>query len=763
MRICSLILAIVLLLPVLASCKPDSGEKPTSLRPLETIVISDACYGEFTEFPEDLAILQYDVQVWDGAVRILARDKSDPEVSAFVHFTVSADGLAEEFPPIPLASPVTEKSENIKVDKTAFHRDGLAVLDHNYHNDFEAVKSYTEGYLLSAYDKDGNLRFSIDPEPLVTQRTNPYRDTMEYVFGAEALYYGDNGTLYMVTEFSVVAISPTGEKLYETGEGIYIQNSWRTSDGRVLVEYSVPAEGATRFAYMDDGTKGFSDPITLPDPGFEEYTLLFGEGWDYYYQAADGLYGMNETEVLPTLLCSWESSGVPVARIHQILILDENTYFCNLSPTRTAEREYGVLHRPTGEDADTRIVVTLGDCDPQRDFADSVTAFNRTNEKYYIRILDYYKQVQESGTTLSQDILAGTAPDIFLTSVYSEQVTNLGEKGAFVDLNTFLAADPSFRDSIFANVLAKSAVNGKLYQLPSGFTLSGMVGKAELLPEQEDWTLDTFLQLMQKCDDQGIALFKDLVRREYLESSLLYSNLPTFVDFENAACSFENDLFYTTIEYLKTIPVTGEHIVYPIEERYIGYRDGSVLLIQSLSIMEFRDYLEMCVRFDTEDIRFLGYPTPDGGKLSLTRSVLWSITADSPVQDGAWEFVRYALENHSDPRSFPVYEPLFTERAEKEIGKLYVFHMDNNTVGGASFIPENIPAGQTITPVTEKHVQGIRNMVENGPFSTDSIPTETIRAIISEELSAFYAGNITAEEAARRIQSRVSIYLAEQS
>jgi len=89
--------------------------------------------------------------------------------------------------------------------------------------------------------------------------------------------------------------------------------------------------------------------------------------------------------------------------------------------------------------------------------------------------------------------------------------------------------------------------------------------------------------------------------------------------------------------------------------------------------------------------------------------------------------------------------------------------MDKNAVGGATFIPENIPAGQTITPVTEKHVQGIRNMVENGPFSTDSIPTEKIRAIISEELAAFYAGSITAEEAARRIQSRVSIYLAEQS
>jgi len=241
----SALLALALLLPTLASCKPaDPGSTPdetASLRPLETIVISDACYGEFTEFPENPAILQYDVQVWDGAVRILARDKSDPEVSAFVHFTVSADGLAEEFPPIPLASVVTEKSENITVDKTAFHRDGLAVLDHNYHNDFEAVKSYIEGYLLSAYDTDGNLRFSIDPEPLVTQRTNPYLETAEYVFGAEALYYGDNGTLYMVTEFSVVAISPTGEKLYETGEGIYIQNSWRTSDGRVLVEYSVPA------------------------------------------------------------------------------------------------------------------------------------------------------------------------------------------------------------------------------------------------------------------------------------------------------------------------------------------------------------------------------------------------------------------------------------------------------------------------------------------------------------------------------------------
>ena len=66
--------------------------------------------------------------------------------------------------------------------------------------------------------------------------------------------------------------------------------------------------------------------------------------------------------------------------------------------------------------------------------------------------------------------------------------------------------------------------------------------------------------------------------------------------------------------------------------------------------------------------------------------------------------------------------------------------------------------------ITDEDVQFVLDLLTKRtlyPLVTTSY--KTINSLINEELSAFFAGNVTAEDAARRIQSRVSIYLAEQS
>ena len=776
----SAFLALALLLPMLASCgnqnSIDTADTSApvgtdNLRPVETIVINDACSVlDLSTLEERITFFNAGTFAKDGTAYVRGAtklfdsedDKEGRRAEGF--YVISGGKETGSFWEIPYAGTLRGEAEYQSILHTALGENCMAVYENSYWA--KKVKlisvSVTVDTWLTVYDSSMNVLYSIDPATLVTRHTNPYTGTdADYEFDAEAIYYGANGTLYMATEFSIIAISPNGEKLYETGEGIYINNTWRTSDGRILVDYSIPSEGKQLVAYMDDRIKGFSAPITLPDPGLENYTLYFGEGWDYYYRTAIGLYGMNEGEEIPTLLCKWSSSGINPEKILQVVIVSENVYFCRLK-TSTAAKSV-LLRRPSDDEIQPRIVITLGDSNNQMDYTDAVGRFNQTNTKYYIRIRDYQKQVAEGGNTLQEDILSGNAPDIVCSSSFTGTVTNLASKGAFADLNTFLAEDPAFRENLLSSVRQYCTTNGKMYQLASTVRLNGIVGAAENLPTVQDWSLDAYLAKMDACEKQGIIL-RSGATREAMELNLLYNNLATFVDYENAVCSFDSELFLSTIEYLKTLLPRENAPSTDLAALYTGLRNGTILTYED-TIGRFSDYLKLCVRFGTDDITFIGSPTPNGGRPYLNLNHTYSITADSPVQKEAWAFVRYMLENGTDSVEFPVYKPLLEKEAAAQMHRYHLYSLTSTYYSNQSTEPEYDPQSMVLARLTEDHVAAVMDLLENRElYSTATAGSDaTVKSLIAEELSAFFAGSITAEEAARRIQSRVSIYLAEQS
>ncbi|MBQ4042967.1 MAG: extracellular solute-binding protein [Clostridia bacterium] len=772
----SALLALALLLPVLASCRPDSGNTPddstaetAALRPVETIVINDACYGNFITVGEDDPPMMLRGVAAGDSFYISSRMpeswfEGDAEDRPFGFFVLPADGGEGSFQEIPHACVPEGKNTELRVPLATVSEFGMAVLDQSYYLDMDARKTIVGQSRISFYDPEGQRLFSVDPEPLITRHENPYKPSASYEFGLEALYIGAAGTVYMVSEFSVTAISPTGEKLYETGEGIYIHQSWRTADGRVLVEYSIPTKGIRAYAYMDDEAKGFSEPVTLPDPGLENYTLHYARGYDYYYQTVNGLYAMNEGDSEASLICSWKESGITISDIGHLLVLSEDVYYLKErgSMARPSGR-YGVFRRPADEELEPRIVITLGKYNEHADTEALVDAFNQTNTKYYVRIRDYKKQIYENGNTPQEDVLAGNSPDILFCDSFRKDVTNLAEKGAFLDLNTFLDQDPAFRDSLLQSVYNASLTDGKLYQLPVSVSVSGKAGAKKNLPAPQDWTLEEYMELSEACQADGRMLLRTAKRSS--EEGILYNNLASFVDYENAVCSFETEEFLTLLRYLKGQPTEEQYVKQNVAETYKGLREGSILLT-AFSMGEFRDYVELTVRFPGEEVIVLGSPTPEGGKLFLNLMDTFAIAADSPVQEGAWEFLRFALQRGTSRMgAFPVYKPLIENTAAVQMRRWFQFSLTDTSSSISSVEPEYDPQKSVVVRLTEDHVAAVMDLLENREYRTTATAgaDATVKELIAEELGAYYAGSITAEEAARRIQSRVSIYLAEQS
>ena len=100
----------------------------------------------------------------------------------------------------------------------------------------------------------------------------------------------------------------------------------------------------------------------------------------------------------------------------------------------------------------------------------------------------------------------------------------------------------------------------------------------------------------------------------------------------------------------------------------------------------------------------------------------------------------------------------------------YTFELDGSGWGGSSW--------DGITPPTtnydpEKEIPGyltdadvafVLDLLENSRFVVSSASVEEkLRSLIAEELGAYYAGNASAADTVRKIQSRVSIYLSERS
>jgi len=803
------LLVSALLLPALAACKTVSDSDETSsfkgadttaataplslfeevdeLRPLETITLDHVYRGEFAEFPEDVQAIPVHTFSGNGKVYVETMDNSYPgttedgRIRRFGYYICSSDDTVE-YILIPPSTPLTEGRNSTAVREAVRTKDGFFIVDQNfnrYGTNYNFVANVTP-FVLACVENDGTVRWKLDPEALVQQRINPVTNSDGgFELDIRSLHVSAAGTVYMLTNYSVVAVSPDGVKLHETGEGRVMEEAVTTADGRVLVRYTQFPEKKTYFAYMDEETKDFGEPFTLPLPQ-EDGTVVFGEGYDLYYHNPKGLFGINRGDAEPTLLCNWENSGIYYDTVQTVQVLDEDTFFCIEKDPQTEKMRYAMMHRVPEGEARTKKVITLGIVSGNDDMNTFAARFNRKSSEYHVVIRDYLKRRSEGGNTLEEDALAGTLPDIVMGSHVNKQMTALTKKGIFVDLNRPLSVDTELRDDLFPFVSEPFETAGALYWLHSVFMLGGMLGNAALLPEPQEWTLETFLRMQKEYAAGEIALIPPMYR-EIGTTYLLYNNLAGFIQYDEDTCDFENGLFLDVIEYLKTLLPHKEYSrLYPgrelAAEKQERFHDGTMLVETGPLFNQFRDWQMFRLQFSAEEIVFLGNPSPDGGRVGIMAYSPYAITADSPVKEGAWAFIRYMLLEDSTAyglnitRYFPVSRSGMREVAEKELAQYCVMGLEGTLCMTYYWDGEHPPVEydaktRTEMLLTEDVVEKVFDLLENRPVYTNANAgdDEIIKAIIDEELAVFYSGSITAEDAARRIQSRVSIYLAEQS
>lgn len=596
-----------------------------------------------------------------------------------------------------------------------------------------------------------------------------FQNTDDYLYIQYIQCDGD-GNIYLAGDSNIWVFDPELNYLFAIQGGNYIQHMSLSTDGKIYAQYY--AENGMTCAPIDVQAKKFGDAIALPE-NLDFNGIFFGEGYTLYYYNTTGIYGYNTGEEAGTLLMNFQNSDIS-GDIEGAYYIDADSFLLQYYDRLTWDREFGVFTKSADIDLSQLTIVEIASTNAPYDLTSRVVDFNRKNKDMHVIYTDYsqYDTPEDytaGDTKLANDVLNGLyKPDIVIGSVSDNAYSAFLEKGLFADYNTLAAGDAEFDLSdLFGCVKNTYTIDGKLIALPSEINVQTLLGNKTLLGGKTSWTLDEMLDVVDSLPE-GVAIARSLTQNSFM--NLLGENgFAAFID--GTDCSFDSPTFIRLLEHLKALPETlpDSEYEYDNDNMYAEYRNGKYATVQN-GYWGLSSWFEELAYFGADNTVRIGYPSVNGkgGGTTLSQyTSLYSIMDSSEHKDVAWRFVKSALqqkENGSDG------VPLFHSDFQKMIEKIknYTFMIYNN--GGASwgeFDPESVGYDESqgmVLRASDVDWDGIEKWFDEigSPAVSTSLPYE-VQDILTEEISNYFGGSKSASDTASMIQSRVKLYLAENS
>ena len=374
--------------------------------------------------------------------------------------------------------------------------------------------------------------------------------------------------------------------------------------------------------------------------------------------------------------------------------------------------------------------------------------FNNQSEIYHVVFEDYSWVSDEDGMARLEGLLAaGMGPDILDLSQCD--VGSMLENGYLEDLSLYLEGSNVINEGDFLEfALEEYRMDGMLLAIPHHFSMSLMVGNSEFLGEEPGWTLEEVLTLLE--DNRGNRVFAKEMRRTDIFEYLLYMNESLFVDRESGSCDFDNELFKRIVDVAEAYPVQYRTIS-DKEKDPIGLpelENGSGILCRVTGI-DFQ-FLQPYAAALGGKINYIGYPDAEGSGVSAYTFDALGIASTSDCKEGAWEFLEHYIQHVPSDKKvnyFPTYRPAIEKLANRA--------MESGNVGTMWYGYEMWEFTHYL-PDREEMDTFCELLERAQPEHFDT----ALREIILEELTDYYTGEITLDEAIANIEREVELELA---
>ena len=408
-------------------------------------------------------------------------------------------------------------------------------------------------------------------------------------------------------------------------------------------------------------------------------------------------------------------------------------------------------------------VITVAYAYPlQASAVEQITEFKRTRPNVSIVLEDYSQYA-----TVDNDLAGEEKPDIVitdpshtLTNIVSDDTVSmqLYQNNLYVDLVPYLEKDDVLNfDNLFGCVRRLfDDGNSGMWGISTDIEFDLLLGSPALAgeyPEKGHWNLTEMLDCLDSPPENKEKIYG---YTRHLYSILIAQGYGYFID--GSTCSFDSEEFVRYLEFMKNLPADYKTewrqtspVAYLLDLRFperdqaltreimsgrIVFDEGHITGVRGLLITLFPEENSLIP---------VGYATKNDSGCRVRADNTYIITTHAEDPGLCFELLKaffgYGVE-YTDKYSFGW--PLFTRRDHFR-----------TAIDECTEIFRDVR-----TPTPEEYAEICDLLDSMGSPIIEDTP-EDVWNIVNEEMSAFFTGMGTAEECAKKIQSRVSIWLSE--
>lgn len=554
-------------------------------------------------------------------------------------------------------------------------------------------------------------------------------------------------------------------------------------------------ENGQYFVPIDLETKDWGEKVKLPS---NVWSIFPGDdAYDFYYAYNNNIYGYAAKTDTKEKLVDWLACDVDTNNMSGYAMLSDSRVAALMQDWSTDPTTYQliVLHRVDASEIKEKKVLTLACMYLDWNLRSMIVEYNKTNDEYRINVVDYSEYATDDDynagvTKLTTEIISGSVPDIFLTS--NLPIDKYAAKGVIADLNTFMDGGNGLsRDYFVPQVMSALEKDGKLYELPTSFSVQTAYALSSIASQYDTWNVAAVQDAMTQLQE-GATVFSDGWTKNTALSNCLSRNLSAFVDWTTGKCEFDSEAFQQLLAFCNSFPAEtsdGDGAIAYAPSADIAVDDAmwdsdatritnGKQLMSTIGMYSFDSYI-WNVYAIRDKITFTGYPTEDGSGSSFELQMPMAISSVTKYPDAAWDFVcsiikkMNTIDENNYYYGFPISQAAFdaemtdimTEQYQlDENGEQVDWDGDGEPDKAIRGSYETMENGETVYKdvyaLTQEDIDQILGVIN----STRSVYDydQEILDIITDEVAAYFAGDKDVQTTANMIQSRVNLYVQEQ-
>ena len=554
-------------------------------------------------------------------------------------------------------------------------------------------------------------------------------------------------------------------------------------------------ENGQYFVPIDLETKDWGEKVKLPS---NVWSILPGDDvYDFYYADNNNIFGYTAKTDTKEKLVDWLACDVDTNNMNGYAMLSDSRVAALMQDWNTDPTTYQliVLHRVDASEIKEKKVLTLACMYLDWNLRSMIVEYNKTNDEYRINVVDYSEYATDDDynagvTKLTTEIISGSVPDIFLTS--NLPIDKYAAKGVIADLNTFMDGGNGLsRDYFVPQVMSALEKDGKLYELPTSFSVQTAYALSSIASQYDTWNVAAVQDAMTQLQE-GATVFSDGWTKNTALSNCLSRNLSAFVDWTTGKCEFDSEAFQQLLAFCNSFPAEtsdGDGAIAYASSADIAVDDAmwesdatritnGKQLMSTIGMYSFDSYI-WNVYAIRDKITFTGYPTEDGSGSSFELQMPMAISSVTKYPDAAWDFVcsiikkMNTIDENNYYYGFPISQAAFdaemtdimTEQYQlDENGEQVDWDGDGEPDKAIRGSYETMENGETVYKdvyaLTQEDIDQILGVINNTHSVYDY--DQEILDIITDEVAAYFAGDKDVQTTASMIQSRVNLYVQEQ-